>query len=169
LSRAVSRIVPPQDIEDIVQSTYVRVCQYNSRSQIEEPQALMLSIARNLALDHVKRAEYKRTSPASDVELESALARYATDESYQTATSNEEFSRFCEAVRRLPLQCRRVFVLKKVYGYTQREIAQELGVAESTVEKHISTGMHFCVRYLKDHTQANKRPEEDQRRAPMAR
>ena len=41
-----------------------------------------------------------------------------------------------EAVRQLPEQCRRVFVLKKVYGYSQREIAKELSLSESTVEKH---------------------------------
>ena len=28
------QVVPPQDIEDIVQATYVRVCQYNSRNEI---------------------------------------------------------------------------------------------------------------------------------------
>jgi RNA polymerase sigma factor (sigma-70 family) len=150
LARAVSRIVPPQDIEDIVQETYVRVCQYNLRKDVDEPKALMLSVARNLALDHVKRAEYRLTSAFdSDADLELALAPRAVDESFDTVASNEEFSRFCEAVRQLPLQCRRVFVLKKVYGYSQHEIALELGIAESTVEKHIASGMQHCVRYLR--------------------
>jgi RNA polymerase sigma-70 factor (ECF subfamily) len=149
LARVVSRIVPPQEIEDIVQETYVRVCQYNSRNDIGEPKALMLSVARNLALDHVKRAEYRLTSAyANEADLESALARHAEDESYRTVASNEEFSRFCDAVRQLPVQCRRVFVLKKVYGLSQRQIAAELGIAESTVEKHIANGMLHCARYL---------------------
>jgi len=170
LARVVSRIVPPQDIEDIVQATYVRVCQYNTRNRIDEPKALMLTVARNLAFDYVKRAEHKLTATfASDVELESALARDAIDESYHMATSSEEFARFCDAVRQLPQQCRRVFVLKKVYGYSQREIAQELGVAESTVEKHISAGMHYCIRYLQEQQQAGERPEGGQRQSHIAR
>lgn len=170
LARVVSRIVPPQDIEDIVQATYVRVCQYNTRNEIQEPKALMLSVARNLALDHVKRAEHKLTTTfASDVELESALAKDAIDESYHAVTSNEEFARFCDAVRQLPQQCRRVFVLKKVYGYSQREIAQELGVAESTVEKHIATGMSHCVRYLREQPQSTQRPEGGARRIGFVR
>jgi RNA polymerase sigma-70 factor (ECF subfamily) len=150
LARVVSRIVPPQDIEDIVQETYVRVCQYNSRNEIDEPQALMLSVARNLALDHVKRAEHRLTSAfESDDQLERALAPRAADDSFNSVASNEEFARFCEAVRQLPLQCRRVFVLKKVYGFSQQEIARELAIAESTVEKHIASGMQHCIRYLR--------------------
>jgi RNA polymerase sigma-70 factor (ECF subfamily) len=158
LARAVSRIVPPQDIEDIVQATYVRVCQYQTREDINEPKALMLSVARNLALDHVKRAEHRLTKQFdSDAELELALAPSATDQVYDTAASNEEFAQFCDAVRQLPVQCRRVFVLKKVYGHSQREIAQHLGIAESTVEKHIATGLQHCLRYIKEQTGAKDR------------
>jgi RNA polymerase sigma-70 factor (ECF subfamily) len=168
LARVVSRIVPPQDIEDIVQATYVRVCQYNAKSDIGEPQALLVSVARNLALDHVKRADYRLTTNfENDLEIETTLARDATDEAYHTVASNEEFSRFCDAVRQLPVQCRRVFVLKKVYGYSQREIAEELGLAESTVEKHIATGMHHCIRYLKDQT-AKDGPAKKRQRVASA-
>jgi len=169
LARAVSRIVPPQDIEDIVQATYVRVCQYNTKNDIGEPRALMLSVARNLALDHVKRAEYRLTTPIeSEAELESALARQASDESFNAVASNEEFAQFCDAVRKLPVQCRRVFVLKKVYGYSQREIAAELGLAESTVEKHIASGMQHCTRFLKEQAHVRKRPVGGQRRVVSA-
>jgi RNA polymerase sigma factor (sigma-70 family) len=169
LARAVSRIVPPQDIEDIVQTTYVRVCQYNARNPIGEPKALMLSVARNLALDHIKRAENRLTIRIeSDADLESALARQAGDDSFNTVASHEEFSQFCDAVRQLPVQCRRVFVLKKIYGYSQREVATELGIAESTVEKHIASGMQHCTRYMKEQAQAKKRAISGQRRVVSA-
>ena len=63
--------------------------------------------------------------------------------------TGEEFDQFCEAVRLLPVQARRVFVLKKVYGYSQREIAAELDLAESTVEKHVALAMRRCAEYMK--------------------
>lgn len=160
LARVVSRIVPPHEIEDIVQETYVRVCQYHAKAEISEPKALMVSVARNLALDHVKRSEHRLTSQfESEAELESLLASQATDQSFETVASNEEFGRFCEALRELPVQCRRVFVLKKVYGCSQREIARELDIAESTVEKHIATGMHHCIRYLNEQS-VRKSPDK---------
>jgi RNA polymerase sigma factor (sigma-70 family) len=170
IARAISRIVPPQDVEDIVQATYVRVCQYNMRACITEPKALMLSVARNLAIDHIKRAEFRLTTHFEcDAELESTLGCIAADSSFNSVASNEEFSRFCDAVRQLPIQCRRVFVLKKVYGYSQREIAVKLGISESTIEKHIASGMKQCMNRLNNQLLEKEHPVGGQRRvvSPM--
>jgi len=62
--------------------------------------------------------------------------------------SQERFLHFCRAVRALPLQCRRAFILKKVYGLSQREIAAYLEISESTVEKHVARGTLDCWSYL---------------------
>lgn len=149
LARLVSKIVPPSEIEDIVQETYVRACTFQSQQSIHNPRALMVKTARNLALDHVKRAEYRLAASLEDVEddtLQLLGSRSATPQA--RAESDEEFAQFCEIVRMLPAQCRRVFVLKKVYGYSQREIAAELDLSESTVEKHIAKGMKHCARHF---------------------
>src|SRR5690606_20794216 len=45
-------------------------------------------------------------------------------------------------------QCRKAFVLRKVYGYSQKEIADSLGISENTVEKHIATGIKRCTGYM---------------------
>ena len=56
-------------------------------------------------------------------------------------------------MRLLPVQARRVFVLKKVYGYSQREIADELGLAQSTVEKHVALAVRRCAEYMSEQTE----------------
>ena len=142
-------IAPPREIEDIVQEAYVRVCQVEEKSEIRAPRAYLYRAVRNLALDHVKRAESRLTDCLGD-EADGTLAEaglYENDTLQQVA-SNEEFSLFCDAVRHLPVQCRRAFVLRKVYGYSQREIATELGLSESTVEKHIALGMKRCLYFM---------------------
>lgn len=147
LARLVSRIVPPSEIEDIVQETYVRACKFQAQQTVNNPRGLMVRTAKNLALDHVKKAEFRlkahweEESPSSTDEL------YPSP--HETLESDEEFAQFCEIVRMLPQQCRRVFVLKKVYGYSQKEIATELGISESTVEKHIGKGMKHCTQHFR--------------------
>ncbi len=152
LGRAVRGIVPPKEIEDIVQETYVRVCQIETKDKIRQPRSYLFRTAHNLALDHVKRAE-SRLADSLEETGESGFgeAQRTADETFDQAASNEEFSHFCEAVRLLPVQCRRAFVLRKVYGYSQREIAREMNLSESTVEKHIAQGIKRCTYFMMQH------------------
>jgi RNA polymerase sigma-70 factor (ECF subfamily) len=111
----------------------------------------MFKIVRNLALDHVKRAEHRLSVPwDEDPEAGYTGANIESDDVFQQSAAREEFVLFCEAVRKLPAQCRRVFVLKKVYGYSQLEIAEELGLSESTVEKHVALGVRRCHKFMND-------------------
>lgn len=154
LARAVSRIVPPDDVEDIVQETYVRLARIAPSGHVRHSRSYLLQTARNLALDHIKRHEFRfGTSWDESSEADSGLHPSKADPVYDETVSQEEFGRFCEAVRMLPLQCRRVFVLKKVYGYSQRDIARELGLAESTVEKHVAKALALCARALRHDAQ----------------
>ncbi len=153
LWRAVSRIVPPHEIEDIVQETYVRICQIEHTEKISSPKSFMFTIARNLALDHQKQANVRHVDHVGDIELiEQMLSDSCRDEVYDLALSDSEFAMFCEAVRLLPVQARKVFVLKKVYGYSQRDIALKLRISESTVEKHIAAGMKSCTLFMRKAT-----------------
>jgi len=154
ISRVVSRIVPPDEVEDIVQETYVRICQIENKDHINSPKSFMFKMARNLALDYQKQSNVRLVDGVDDMgELELLLSEYNNDEMYDNAVTNREFSCFCNAVRELPVQCRKVFVLKKVYGYSQREIAEQLTISESTVEKHISMGLKRCTLFMRRQTE----------------
>jgi len=159
LERAVRGIVPPKEVEDIVQETYVRACQAEHSQEIKAPRSFLYRTARNLALDYVKRAETRLT--VSGENHGTALGEYhrPENETFDQVSADEEFSLFCDAVRHLPIKCRRVFVLKKVYGYSQREIAQELELSESTVEKHIANGMKRCTFFMMQRTAKGIRRE----------
>ena len=164
LARAVQRIVPPREIEDIVQETYVRVCQADGERKIRSPKSFMFRTARNLALDYVKRAE-SRLADSFDELNEAALPRLpaASDSTLDRVCSEEEFALFCDSVRFLPEQCRRAFVLRKVYGYSQKEISEAMQISEKTVEKHISLGIRRCTEYLS----RSSEPKQDSGAPPL--
>ncbi|WP_409173993.1 RNA polymerase sigma factor [Alteromonas sp. ALT199] len=139
-------MVPPNEIEDVVQETYVRICQAKNTEQILSKKSFMYATARNLALDYQKRASTKLLDDKLEwSERESQLCDGDADYILNDVIAKDEFSTLCEAIWQLPSQCRKVFVLKKIYGYTQREIAKEMGISESTVEKHISAGVKRCI------------------------
>ena len=58
--------------------------------------------------------------------------------------SAPELVRVAEFVRSLPMECRQVFTLRKVYGLSQKEIATELDISENTVEQHLAKGVRLC-------------------------
>lgn len=142
LARAVRGIVGRHDVEDVLQEAFVRSFEAEARQDIRDARAFLLRTARNVALDHVTSARYRRTGS-----LDSLDETHFIDESAPVEAqvdSEQRFLAFCEAVGSLPAQCRRVFVLRKVYGLSQEEIAVQLGIAQSTVEKHIARGLVLC-------------------------
>ncbi len=146
LERVVARVVPPTDIEDIVQETFVRSFEAELQREIRQPKAFMLKTALNLALNHVSRSEYRLVNFGEDMPNWEAIDQSASIEI--GLDSQQRFLTFCKAVRQLPLQCRRAFILKKVYGLTQKETAEYLGISERTVEKHVARGLLDCWNYL---------------------
>jgi len=149
LARAVSGIVPPKEIEDVVQETYVRVCQTKGVGDIRSPRSFMFRTARNIALNHISKAESRLADSFGDTEAAGHLIlQDPSGDTLDRVCTDEQFSFFCDAVRSLPVQCRRAFVLKKVYGHSYREIATTLHISEKTVEKHISKGITRCRSYI---------------------
>jgi RNA polymerase sigma factor (sigma-70 family) len=158
IAKLVARIVMPHDIEDIVQETYIRIYKASQKQHIFYPKSFMLRTARNLALNHVNRADAMNHLSSAPVESDNELD--ADDRMDETNVSEspetllqaeEEFLLFCRSLRNLSLQCRRAFILRKVYGLSQQEVAKRLGISESTVEKHIAKGITAAGEYMQLH------------------
>lgn len=137
----VSRIVPPADVEDIVQDVYVRLCTLKETKPREYNKSFIYTVTKNLALDHIKRAENRLTEKVGDDIAD--IADDCTDSTYETTLWNARLGEFCEIVQCMPKQCRKVFVMKKVYGFSQQEIAEKLDISINTVSNHLVTGMRL--------------------------
>jgi RNA polymerase sigma-70 factor (ECF subfamily) len=167
LARSVARFVRPHDVEDIVQETYMRVFQAAKKQPIRSPQAFMLKTARNIALDRLSLADALNhmVSPSADADDAGSDQLREERSPDRVLEGEQEFAAFCRSIRGLPRQCRRAFLLRKVYGLSQREVAVRLGVTEGTIEKHIAKAMLACMDYLRanGHVQRHERQPQSKR------
>lgn len=146
LMRAVSSIVGKDDIEDIVQEAFIKSYEAELKQEIQYERTYMLKTARNLALNHVAKSANKNNQSVEDMDvLPHELVGYSLEKNVE---SKERFLHFCRATDTLSPTVKRVFLLKKVYDKSQKEIAELLELSESTVEKHVAKGLMQCSRYL---------------------
>lgn len=150
LLRIISRIVRPDDIEDIVQETFLHSLAASRKQQIENPRAFMAKIARNIALNHIGRAEQRLNLSMEEVEGLDGLLDESAPSPEREHQSAEEFKVFCNAVAQLPPVCRKVFIMCKVFGLSQKEIAAQLQISAKTVEQHVARGMLLSADFMID-------------------
>jgi RNA polymerase sigma factor (sigma-70 family) len=137
-----------EDIEDLVQETYLRVYALPDFHAVNSSKALLFRIAHNLAVERARRQKAQATDSMADLELSSVYSSEAPPE--EQLDAGRRFESFCAAVDRLPPLCRRVFVLRKVYKLSHAEISEVLGVSHSTIEKHVAKGLMRCRDYLRE-------------------
>jgi len=134
------------DIEDIVQETFVKSYEADLKQEITYERTYMLKTARNLALNHISKASERKNQSLEGMK---SLPYGLTSKSLESQIeSKERFLHFCRATDTLSVEVKRVFLLKKVYGMSQKDIAGYIGLSESTVEKHVAKGLLQCSLYL---------------------
>ncbi len=132
------------DVDELVQETYARLLQAAAHidPQLRSVRAFALTVARNLACDHLRHQQLTPIDLVADFEALNVL-----DEGRQVeeiVNGDQELALLRAAMAALPARCRLVFTLRKVYGYSQREIALRLGISENTVEQHLSRAARRC-------------------------
>lgn len=138
-----------EDIEDVIQDTYLRIYGIQDYTTVESPKALLITIARNLAVELGRRRVSRATDAVADFDALGVSSDAPQLE--EQLDARRRFDAFCSAVERLPPVCRRVFVLRKVYKLSQAEISAVLGISQSTIEKHVAKGLVRCRDHLREH------------------
>ncbi len=137
------------DADDLVQETYARLMQAHATGPIACPRAFLFVTARNLALNHLRHQRIERPEGAAEIDaLSVADERVGIPEALAHA---EDFQILIRAIESLPERCRQVVTLRKIYGLSQKEAAERLGISEHTVEAQGSIGLQKCIEYFRSH------------------
>ena len=132
----------PEDVEDILQETYVRTLEASLKTTISSPRSYLFITARNLIFRQLKKQSKQVTKEIDDLDHEYLTSRdVPADIKYD---DKQKMKTFITAAQSLPPQCKRVFLMRKLYGMSHRDISKELGISTSTVERHISNAIKRC-------------------------
>lgn len=131
------------EIDDVVQETYARLVSAASVETVRNPKAYAFQTAHSVLMTHVRRSKVVSFHAVADIDH---LGAVAPDPSPETqAIDRDELLRLAEAIAAMPDRVRDVFRLRRVEGMSQREVAQALNIAESTVEKHIGKAIRLLM------------------------
>lgn len=141
-----SRFGATCDVDDVIQESYFRVFRARTAGAIKSPKAFLFAAARNLALDKVRHSSVSRTLYVEQNELlEFPDCGIGVPE---IVARNQELEILTKAIQSMPNRCRQIFTLRKVYGMSQKRIAEKLCISRNTVSAQLTIGLRRFAQFM---------------------
>jgi RNA polymerase sigma-70 factor (ECF subfamily) len=128
----------PADVDDLIQEGYTRLWAADF-ARITNGRAYFHTTVRNVLLEHARRARIVPMERLNEIDALRIISDEPGPERH--ATARQEFERVWQAICALPQQCRRAFHLQNFEDCSRREIAEQMGISERTVEKHLAKAL----------------------------
>ncbi|PZU59781.1 MAG: RNA polymerase subunit sigma-70 [Sphingobium sp.] len=136
------RISPSQhELDDMVAEVLSRAYAAENWQNVTAGRAFLFTIARNLVIDNARRNKIVSFEAIADLEL-----LQAGGSSEAQLIARDALRQLQAIVDSLPGQCRRVFLLRRVHEKSMGEIAEEMALSVSTVEKHLAKAIALVMR-----------------------
>jgi RNA polymerase sigma-70 factor (ECF subfamily) len=136
------RLCPPGfDVDNLVAESLARAYTAKDIGRITSGRSYLFAIARNLLIDSARRDTIVSLDFVADLDV------LRSDDSLEAAiTARDELRRLQAIVDTLPPQCRRVFLLRRVHDLSLNEIAEQMTLSVSTVEKHLAKAVMLVAK-----------------------
>ena len=134
-----------EDAEDLAQEVYLRMTRHPDLGQVQCLKAFALQTALNLVRDRSRRSYTRSLRQSVSIEH---VELAGGDDPEQHATHDESLELVMQALSRLPESTCRALVMHRFEGLRYADIAKQLGVSVSMVEKHISAALVVLREFL---------------------
>jgi len=132
-----------QDVDDVIQEAYCRLAAMDDVTHIGNGRAYLHQTTRNIVLEQVRRSKIVRIDNVSDLGSLNIVDEAPPMD--RVLAGAAELQRVERLVGKLPLKCRQVFILRRIHGVSQRDIARMLGLTQGAVEKQAARGLKFIL------------------------
>ena len=129
------------EAEDLTQDIFLKIFRaLNSFDRRANFQTWIISISRNLCIDHYRSVRKERQTIARDVDSTDLQPATAERGPYQVAEHQDLRAQLRQALETLPATLRTAVVLRDLQELSYQEIADRLGLPEGTVKSRINRG-----------------------------
>lgn len=145
------KIVRDENIaQDVLHSAFVKVWEKRDKLSCEKPlEAQVYVIARNLLLNYIKRQKIEKQV----IENLTYSDTVTSFDGIKEVSYNETFSLYEQAIEKLPPKRKEIYILSRLKGHTNKEIAEKLSISPNTVENQLGKANAFIrenLKHLKD-------------------
>ncbi len=134
------------DIDDVVQETYAVMAALESIDAIRNVQSYVFSVAYSIIKRQLRRSQIVQITSWADMD---SLGQVDEQPSQEVQVQDREaLQQLAETIATLPDRTRAVFIMRKVEGIPQRQVAERLGMSEGAVEKRLARSLIFLMHML---------------------
>ena len=154
LNEFARQIVKDDDLsQDIVQDVFIKIWEKKEKYHSINIEALLFKMVRNKCLDYIKHIRIVNNN-RSELQIHAQLEElyridFIGDEPY-VLIEEELRNEVKSIINSLPDRCRDVFILSRIDGLKNKEIASRLGINIKNVERHISRALKEFRSKFKD-------------------
>lgn len=140
-----------EDASDLVQEAFLRMHKFQQNHTLDNARAFLYKTANNLAIDQMRRERVHDKylsfemlpdqSDNDDDKLVPSAERFVSGE--------QELANAYEVIDGMPPKVRRAFLLHRGKDMSYTEIAKEMGVSNSMVEKYITEALKILRKELR--------------------
>lgn len=142
---AFSLLKSESDAEDIAQDIFMKLWDAPGYWVDKElPDAYIYAMAKNAVINFIRHKYVVESFCASQQNFMSE----AGDDLHEEIYAKELSLRLDLAIRNMPEQRRKVFVMTKVEGLSADEVANRLSLSKRTVERHLYLAMSDCKKII---------------------
>ncbi len=156
------------EAEDLTQDIFLKIFKaLNTFDRRANFQTWIISISRNLCIDHYRSVRKERQLIAREVDTGDLQPASADRGPYQAAEHRDLRGMLRQALQALPVTLRTAVVLRDLQELSYQEIADHLGLPEGTVKSRINRGRIELAHQIK--RLQDKQPAVRRRRGSSAR
>jgi RNA polymerase sigma factor (sigma-70 family) len=143
-----SRRIPQDDVEDLVQDVFLRLASRPGVESMERLEGYLFTTASNLLRDRHRRmtAQSAETHEPYEESLHGSVQETSGPERALLAT--QAVVKLVEAMFELPERTRVIFTLYHLEDLSHQNIAQRLGIAVSTIERHMTRANTHLIKRM---------------------